>query len=34
MRIVVGGEFEELSDRLDGALAAMREIARIAGRKG
>ena len=34
MRIVVGGEFEELSDRLDGALKTMREIARIAGKKG
>jgi len=34
MRIVVGGEFERLSDRLDGALKTMREIAKIAGKKG
>ena len=34
MRIVVSGEFEELKDRLDGALATMREVAKIAGRKG
>jgi transcription-repair coupling factor (superfamily II helicase) len=34
MRIVVAGDFEELPDRLDGALATMREIARIAGKKG
>jgi transcription-repair coupling factor (superfamily II helicase) len=34
MRIVVAGDFEELPDRLEGALATMREIARIAGRKG
>jgi len=34
MRIFVGGEFEALEDRLDGALKVMREIARIAGRKG
>jgi hypothetical protein len=30
----VAGDFEELSDRLEGALATMREIARIAGKKG
>jgi transcription-repair coupling factor (superfamily II helicase) len=34
MRIVVSGDFEELSDRLDGALKTMREIAKIARRKG
>jgi transcription-repair coupling factor (superfamily II helicase) len=34
MRIVVAGDFEELPDRLEGALATMREIARIAGKKG
>jgi transcription-repair coupling factor (superfamily II helicase) len=34
MRIVVSGDFEFLADRLDGALKAMREIARLAGRKG
>ncbi|MGO9721570.1 MAG: TRCF domain-containing protein, partial [Methylocella sp.] len=34
MRIVVSGDFEALKDRLDGALATMREVARIAGRKG
>ena len=34
MRIVVGGEFERLSDRLDGALKTMREIAKIATKKG
>jgi hypothetical protein len=34
MRIVVSGDFEELPDRLEGTLAIMREIARIAGRKG
>jgi hypothetical protein len=34
MRIVVSGDFEELSDRLDGALKTMREIAKIAKRKG
>ena len=33
MRIVVGGEFERLADRLDGALKTMREIAKIAARK-
>ena len=34
MRIVVSGDFEALKDRLDGALATMREIARIAKKKG
>ena len=34
MRIVVSGDFEELGDRLDGALKTMREIAKIAGKKG
>ncbi len=34
MRILVSGDFEELSDRLGGALKTMREIAKIAGRKG
>jgi len=34
MRIVVSGDFEELADRLDGALQTMREIAKIAGKKG
>jgi len=34
MRIFVGGEFEALKDRLDGALATMREIARISKKKG
>jgi transcription-repair coupling factor (superfamily II helicase) len=34
MRIVVSGDFERLSDRLDGALKTMREVAKIAGRKG
>ena len=34
MRIVVSGDFERLSDRLDGALKTMREIAKIAGKKG
>ncbi len=34
MRIVVSGDFEALKDRLAGALATMREIAKIAGRKG
>jgi transcription-repair coupling factor (superfamily II helicase) len=33
MRIVVGGDFEALKDRLDGALATMREISRIAKKK-
>jgi transcription-repair coupling factor (superfamily II helicase) len=34
MRIVVTGDFEELSERLDATLAIMRELARIAERKG
>ena len=34
MRIVVIDDFEKLEDRLDGTLKMMREIAKIAGRKG
>jgi transcription-repair coupling factor (superfamily II helicase) len=34
MRIVVVGDFEELPQRLEGTLAIMREIAKIAGKKG
>ncbi len=34
MRIVVIGDFEELTDRLEGTLKMMREIAKIAGKKG
>jgi transcription-repair coupling factor (superfamily II helicase) len=34
MRIVIVGDFEELKDRLEGALDVMRQIAKIAGRKG
>ena len=34
MRIVVTDEFEKLEDRLDGTLAVMREIAKIAAKKG
>jgi transcription-repair coupling factor (superfamily II helicase) len=34
MRILVSGEFEKLADRLDGAVKTMREIAKIAGKKG
>jgi transcription-repair coupling factor (superfamily II helicase) len=34
MRIVLVGDFEELPERLDGALAVMREIAKVAGKKG
>jgi transcription-repair coupling factor (superfamily II helicase) len=34
MRIVIVGDFEELKDRLEGSLKVMREIAKIAGRKG
>jgi len=35
MRIVVAGDFEKLADRLEGTLAVMREIARIAsGKRG
>ena len=33
-RIVIVGDWEELADRLEGALAVMREIAKIAGRTG
>ncbi len=34
MRIVVVDDFEQLADRLDGTLRMMREIAKIAGKKG
>ena len=34
MRIVVAGDFETLTERLAGTLAMMKEIARIAARKG
>ena len=34
MRIVIVGDWEELADRLEGALGVMREIAGIAGTKG
>jgi hypothetical protein len=34
MRIVISGELDALEDRLDGALKTMREIAKIAKRKG
>ncbi len=34
MRIVVVDDFEKLEDRLGGTLKIMREIAKIAGRKG
>ena len=34
MRIVVGDDFEQLADRLDGTLKIMREIAKIAGKRG
>ena len=34
MRIVVSGDFEALADRLSGALKTMREIAKIAGKRG
>jgi transcription-repair coupling factor (superfamily II helicase) len=34
MKIVIIDDFEALKDRLDGALATMREIARIARKKG
>jgi transcription-repair coupling factor (superfamily II helicase) len=34
MRIVVSDDFEEMSARLDGTLGIMRELAKIAGRKG
>jgi transcription-repair coupling factor (superfamily II helicase) len=34
MRIVVADDFEKLADRLDGTLGIMREIAKLAGKKG
>jgi transcription-repair coupling factor (superfamily II helicase) len=34
MRIVVVDDFEKLEDRLKGTLQVMREIAKIAGKKG
>jgi len=34
MRIVVVGDFEEIPERLDGTLKIMRELAKIAGKKG
>jgi hypothetical protein len=34
MRIVVADDFEKLADGLDGTLRVMREIAKLAGRKG
>ena len=34
MRIVVTDDFEKLADRLAGTLKVMREIAKIAGKKG
>ena len=34
MRIGMVGDWEELADRLEGALGVMREIARIAGDEG
>jgi transcription-repair coupling factor (superfamily II helicase) len=34
MRIVISDDFEELKDRLEGSLKVMREIAKIAGKKG
>ena len=34
MRIVVIGDFEETAERLDGTLEIMRELAKLAGRKG
>jgi hypothetical protein len=34
MRIVIVDDFEDLKDRLEGALKVMREIAKIAGKKG
>ncbi len=33
-RIVVADDFEKLADRLDGTLGIMREIAKLAGKKG
>ncbi len=34
MRIVVVDDFEKLADRLEGTLKVMREIAKIAAKKG
>jgi hypothetical protein len=34
MRIVVAADFEEIPERLDGTLKIMRELAKIAGKKG
>ena len=34
MRLVIAGDFESLGDRLSGTLRVMREIAKIAGRRG
>ena len=34
MRIVVTDDFEEMSDAAGGTLAIMRELAKIAGKKG
>jgi transcription-repair coupling factor (superfamily II helicase) len=34
MRIVVVGDFDEIPDRLDGTLKIMRELAKLAARKG
>jgi transcription-repair coupling factor (superfamily II helicase) len=34
MRIVVTDDFEKLEDRLTGTLKVMREIAKIAGKRG
>jgi transcription-repair coupling factor (superfamily II helicase) len=34
MRIVVTDDFEKLADRLEGTLKVMREVAKIAGKKG
>ena len=34
MRIVVTDDFEKLADRLEGTLMVMREIAKIAGKRG
>jgi transcription-repair coupling factor (superfamily II helicase) len=34
MRIVVTEDFEEMGERLDGTLGIMRELAKMAGRKG
>jgi hypothetical protein len=34
MRIVVTDDFERLEDRLAGTLGVMREVAKIAGKRG